>query len=122
LHLLRDLDPEKVEALFQDARSQFREGKARCPRGLIRFQDRAALVEAMKGVGQFEEIIRQKVRAKIVQDLRDNFGELRRFFGERNLGGLRKEDLHLWHGLPAHVSIGRMPMPYSLGRGSQEKT
>src|SRR5260370_23546417 len=40
----------------------------------------------METVGKFEQVIRQHVGTKIVQELRNNFSELEQAFGEIDLG------------------------------------
>src|SRR5205807_2608719 len=52
------------------------------------FQDRTRFIERMKAVGQLEQVIGQNIRPKIVQYLRDDLGELTKFFRQRDLGRL----------------------------------
>src|SRR6266404_7251111 len=47
----------------------------------------------MEAIGQLEQVIRQNVRAKIVQDLRDGFSKLAQAFREIDLGCFGKNKL-----------------------------
>src|SRR3954452_64435 len=68
LHSLRNFDSQQVKPPGQDAAAQFAQGETRTAGGLLRFQDWAGFVEAVEGVGQLVEIVREQVRTEIVQD------------------------------------------------------
>lgn len=55
-------------------------------------QHRAGFVESVEAVCQLEEVIREDVWAKVVQDRGDDFGELVEAFCERELGGFAQEE------------------------------
>ena len=76
LHLFGDLDSEKIQAAMKNPRRQLAERETRASRRLLRFQNRAGFVKRVEAVGQLEEIIRQNVGPKIVQNRRDDFAEL----------------------------------------------
>src|ERR1043166_8331494 len=84
LHLLRNLDSEKIEAFGEDSAAKFAQGQTRRARWLFRFEDGARFVEGVEGVRELVEIVREKVRTEIVQDRRHGFGELAELQCERS--------------------------------------
>ena len=62
--------------------------QTRTPGRLLRFQNRAGFVEAVKSVGQLKQIVRQNVRPEIVEDLRDDFGKLAELFRQTDFRGV----------------------------------
>src|ERR1041385_5881910 len=85
LHFVGSFDPEKIESALEHAPGEIAQREARATCRLGRFQNRAGLVESVEAVGQLEEIVRQDVRAKIVQYLRNDFGELAKALGQIDL-------------------------------------
>ncbi len=72
-HLFRHFDSEKIETALQNSPGEIAQCKPRTARRLFRFQDRARFVECVEAVGQLEQVVRQNVRTKIIQHLRDDF-------------------------------------------------
>src|ERR1700730_6236364 len=84
-HLLGHFDSEKIQAALQNAAREIAQGQPRTARRFFRFQHRASFVEGVEAVGQLEKIVRQNVRAKIVQHLRNALSKLAQTLGEANL-------------------------------------
>src|SRR6266481_3552044 len=60
-HLLRHLDSEKPETVFQDSSGQIAQGEARTSRRFLRFQHRASLVKCVEAVRYLEQVICQNI-------------------------------------------------------------
>ena len=81
----------RVQAATENARGQFAERQASRAGGFVGFQNRTRFVESVEGVGQLEEIIREQIRTKIIQHLRDGLGELSESFGQSQLRRLGQD-------------------------------
>src|SRR3954470_19503260 len=76
-HPLGDFDPEKVEAFGENTAVELAQGETGTAGGLVGFQDRTGFVESVERIRQFVEVIREQIRAVIVQDSGNDLGELR---------------------------------------------
>ena len=81
--------PRRSSPLCKTRPGQIAQRQTRTARRFVRFQNRAGFVKGVETVGQLEQIIGQNVRPKIIQHLRNDFGELAQPFREidfRRLG------------------------------------
>src|ERR1041385_1148440 len=80
LHFFGHFNAQQIETALQNAGGQIAKRQSRRAQSFFRFQNRTSLVEAVKAICELEQVIRENIWAETIQYLRNDFGELTKFF------------------------------------------